>query len=67
MIINAKEEDNLNRILNTRCEGKLQVELPSGCVYRQKVRIERDDVLVIGNGSRIVYSDHNGMASWREG
>ena len=61
MIIKAKSEDNLNIVLNTKCEGKLQVELPSDCVYRQKIKVERDDVLVIGNGSRIVWDDHNGM------
>lgn len=61
MIIKAKADDNLNEILNTKVEGKLQVELPSGCIYRQKVKVERSDLLVIGNGAKIVWDDHNGM------
>ena len=61
MVIKARQSDDLSRILNTESEGKLVVELPCGCVFRQKVLIERDDVLVMGNGSRIVWDDHNGM------
>ena len=61
MIIKAKADDNLNEILNTKVEGKLQVELPSGCIYRQKVKVERSELLVIGNGAKIVWDDHNGM------
>ena len=59
--IKAQSGDDLNNILNTKTEGRLVVELPQGCVFRQKVSIGRDDVLVIGNGSRIVWNDHNGM------
>jgi len=59
--IKAKPDDNLNEILNTKSDGTLVVELPENAVYRQKVTIERDDVLVIGNGARIVWDDHNGM------
>ena len=61
MVIKARQSDDLNRILNSESEGKLVVELPCGCIFRQKVLIERDDVLVMGNGSRIVWDDHNGM------
>ena len=61
MQIKAKAEDNLNVILNTKCDGQLVVELPAGILYRQKVKIKRDDLLVIGNGARIVWNDHNGM------
>ncbi len=61
MRIRAKEHDDLNVVFNTACEGQLIVELPSACTFRQKVRIERSDVLVTGNGSRIVWDDHNGM------
>lgn len=61
MVIKACRDDDLNRILNTETDGRLVVELPFGCTFRQKVGIGRDDVLVIGNGSRIVWDDHNGM------
>lgn len=61
MVIKAKPGDDLNSILNTESEGRLVVELPRDCIFRQKVHIERDDVLVTGNGSRIVWDDHNGM------
>ena len=61
MTIKAKDGDNLNSILNIATDGALVVELPSDCVFRQKVRIERDDLVVIGNGSIIVWDDHNGM------
>ena len=61
MTIKARPDDNLNEILNTKTEGKLVIELSENAVYRQKVIIERDDVLVIGNGARIVWDDHNGM------
>ncbi len=60
-MVKAKPDDNLNTVLNARTEGLLVVELPEGAVYRQKVVIERDDVLVEGNGARIVWDDHNGM------
>ena len=59
--IKAKPDDNLNEILNTKTDGALVVELPENAVFRQKVIIERDDVLVIGNGAKIVWDDHNGM------
>ena len=59
--LKAKPGDNLNEILNTKTEGPLVVELPENAVYRQKVTVGRDDVLVIGNGARIVWNDHNGM------
>ena len=61
MRILVKENDDLNVVFNTTCEGQLIVELPSACTFRQKVRIDRSDVLVTGNGSRIVWDDHNGM------
>lgn len=61
MIIKANPGDDLNMILNSETEGQLVVELPRECVFRQKVLIERDNLLVIGNGSRIVWNDHNGM------
>ncbi len=61
MRILVKENDDLNVAFNTTCEGQLIVELPSACTFRQKVRIDRSDVLVTGNGSRIVWDDHNGM------
>ncbi len=61
MILKARELDDLNAVFNIACEGQLTVELPSACTFRQKVRIERSDVLVVGNGSRIVWDDHNGM------
>lgn len=59
--LKAKPGDNLNQIVNTKTEGPLSVYLPENAVYRQKVSIERNDVLVIGNGARIVWNDHNGM------
>ena len=59
--LKAKPGDNLNEILNTKTEGPLVVELSENAVYRQKVTVGRDDVLVIGNGARIVWNDHNGM------
>ena len=59
MTIKAKDGDNLSSILNTATDGALVVELPSDCVFRQKVRIERNDLVVIGNGSKIVWDDHN--------
>ena len=61
MTIKAKDGDNLNSILNTPTDGILTVELPPGCIFRQKVRIERDNLVVIGNGSKLVWNDHNGM------
>ncbi|MBP5162243.1 MAG: hypothetical protein ILP16_04620 [Spirochaetales bacterium] len=59
--IKAREGDDLNRLLNSGSEGPLAVELPDNAVFRQKVRITRNDLTVIGNGARIVWNDHNGM------
>ena len=61
MIINAKESDNLNIVFNTQTEGQLVVELPSCCVYKQKIKINRSNLVVKGNGSTIVWNDHNCM------
>lgn len=61
MYIKAKPGDDLNKILNTPSDDLLTVELPDDCVFRQKVFIDRDNVHVIGNGSKIVWNDHNGM------
>ncbi len=61
MTIYAKQNDDLNSVFNTRTDGPLTVQLPKECTFRQKVFIDRDDLTVIGNGSKIVYSDHNGM------
>ena len=61
MNIKAKPDDKLNEILNTKSDDRLVVELPSDCVFRQKVFIDRDNVMVIGNGAKIIWNDHNGM------
>lgn len=60
-VVICHPDDDLNIIFNTGTEGELVVELPPGCVFRQKVLIKRDNLKVIGNGSRIVWNDHNGM------
>jgi pectinesterase len=57
----ASEGEDLNRLLNSGSEGPLTVELPQKAVFRQKVRISRNDLTVIGNGATIVWNDHNGM------
>ncbi len=61
MTIYAKQTDDLNLVFNTRTDGPLTVQLPKDCTFRQKVLIDRDDLTVMGNGSRIVWGDHNGM------
>ncbi|MBR1582320.1 MAG: hypothetical protein IJ663_01025 [Spirochaetales bacterium] len=61
MYIKAKPGDDLNKILNTPSDDLLTVEFPYECVFRQKVFIDRDNVHVISNGSKIVWNDHNGM------
>lgn len=60
-LIQVKPMDDLNEVFNTRSAGQLEVELPRCCVFRQKVRLERDEVLIHGNGSTIVWDDHNRM------
>lgn len=62
MTISAKETDNLNEIFNAgdSCDP-LTVELPFYCYFKQKVRIKRDNVIIIGNRSVISWDDHNGM------
>ncbi len=59
--IYARQGESLNRIFNERTEGPLTVVLPKASCFREKVYIERDDLTVVGNGSRIVWNDHNGM------
>lgn len=61
MTVKARPDADLNEILNMETDGQLVVELPHGCVFRQKVLIKRDNLLVLGNGSTIVWNDHNGM------
>ena len=61
MTVFAKENDDLNIVFNTKTEEPLVVNLPKDCTYRQKVIIERDNLTVNGNGSKIVWNDHNGM------
>lgn len=61
MQIFAKDSDNLNKILNTACEGILTVDLPQDAVFNQKVILSRDNVIINGHNSKIVYNDHNGM------
>ena len=61
MTIFAKDTDDLNVIFNNKTIEPLVVNLPKGCTFRQKVFIERDNLTVNGNGSKIVWDDHNGM------
>ncbi len=61
MRLSVKENEDLNVVFNTTCEGQLIIELPSACTFLQKVFINRSNVRVIGNGSRIMWDDHNGM------
>jgi len=57
-----KETDNLNEVLNSFPGEKLEAVFPHEAVFRQKVFIKRGGLTVKGNGSRIVWDDHNGMA-----
>ncbi len=62
MTIFAKETDNLNDIFNSEDSYEsLVVHLPSHATFCQKVFIKRNNVTIIGNGSRIAWADHNGM------
>ncbi len=60
MVIKAGADSDLNALFNTETKDELVVELPAAFTYRQKVRINRDNVTIIGNGSKIVYNDCNG-------
>lgn len=60
MIIKAVADSNLNELFNNETKEELVVELPAACTYRQKVCINRSNVTIIGNGSRIVFNDCNG-------
>ena len=57
----ASEKDSLNELFNAKTDGPLTVVLPKGAVFREKVFIERGGLVVQGNGSSIVWNDHNGM------
>lgn len=60
--IKAKPEDDLNEIFNTQCPDALCVILPKGVEYHQKVKINKDNITVIGaEGTCIAWNDHNGM------
>ncbi|MBQ6672844.1 MAG: hypothetical protein IJM73_06455 [Spirochaetales bacterium] len=56
------ETDNLNEVLNSFLDEDLEAVFPHGAVFRQKVCITRGSLTVRGNGSAIVWDDHNGMA-----
>lgn len=62
MQIDAKPEDNLNEVLNMESEDLLVVNLPINVVYKQKVYLKRDNVVINGNNSTIAWDDHNGMS-----
>lgn len=62
MYVQALPSSDLNVVFNEAAEGPLVVELPQGVTFRQKVVVGCDDLTVIGNGSTIVWDDHNGMS-----
>ena len=57
----VKPNDNLNEVLNTLSEGLLTVDFPENAVFKQKVILTRNDVIINGNNSTVVWDDHNGM------
>ncbi len=59
--VDVKVGDDLNLVLNSYKGEPLKAVLPKCAVFRQKVLIERSDLEVVGNGSTIVWDDHNGM------
>ena len=53
--------DNLNLVLNQDQGVPIKAVFPPNTVFTQKVTIQRDNLEIVGNGSTIVWSDHNGM------
>ena len=56
-----KPDDDLNQVLNSCPDEQLEAVFPSSELFRQKVCITRSNLTVKGNGSTIVWNDHNGM------
>ncbi len=61
MQIAVKEGDDLNKVLNTPSEDTLEVVFPQNAVFYQKVFVKRDNIIIKGNNSTVVWNDHNGM------
>lgn len=62
MTVYVKEGQNLTEVLSSNGTQETKVVvLPEKVVFREKVFCSADNIIVMGNGSRIVWGDHNGQ------
>lgn len=62
MTVIVKEDQSLNEVLASNpTDETMVVVLPKDAVYREKVHCRANNIVVMGNGSRIVWGDHNGQ------
>ena len=64
MTVIVKEDQSLNEVLSSNTSGEtMVVVLPKDAVYREKVHCRADNIVVMGNGSRIIWGDNKGSES----
>jgi len=62
MTVFVKEGQSLNQVLlSNNSDETMVVVLPEKAVFREKVHCHANNIVVMGNGSTIVWNDHNGQ------